>query len=145
MELADYSLAEKSVKNELDRLTSLGMFSKKEVQGVYINALELFFASPFYKRMTSSRQIMRERKFLTTIDELALGAGFESYTGTDACVQGIADCIFEEDDGFVIVDYKTDRFKDEDEMDKYKTQLRIYKAAFDLLFEKPVIYSTFGC
>ena len=138
MELADYSNAEKSVKDELDRLTALGMFSKKEAQGVYVSALEMFFSSSFYKRMTASHNIMREKKFLTTLDELKLGAGFEEYAGTDACVQGIADCIFEEDDGFVIVDYKTDRFNNESDMDKYKTQLRIYKAAFDLILDKPV-------
>ena len=81
---------------------------------------------------------MREKKFLTTLDELNLGAGFEEYSGTDACVQGIADSIFEEDEGYVIVDYKTDAFRSEEEMDKYKTQLKIYKAAFDLILDKPV-------
>ncbi len=138
MELSDYKNAELSVKDELDRLTKEGMFSSKEAQGVYINALELFFASSFYKRLSASHNIMRERSFLTTIDELGLGQGFEKYIGTDSCIQGIADCIFEEDDGFVLVDYKTDRFKNEEEMDKYKTQLRIYKAAFDLILDKPV-------
>ena len=49
-----------------------------------------------------------------------------------------ADAIFEEEDGFVIFDYKTDRFENEQAMDKYKTQLRIYKAAFDLILDKPV-------
>lgn len=53
-------------------------------------------------------------------------------------VQGIADSIFEEDDGYVIVDYKTDRFDNESDMDKYKTQLLIYKAAFDLILDKKV-------
>ena len=138
MELADYDNAEKSVKDELARLTANGMFTKKEAQGVYVSALELFFASSFFKRMKSSHNIMREKKFLTTLDELNLGAGFEEYSGTDACVQGIADSIFEEDDGYVLVDYKTDAFKSEEEMDKYKTQLRIYKAAFDLILDKPV-------
>ena len=138
MELSDYQRAQQSVKDELARLTSLGMFSKKEAQGVYVSALEMFFASPFYQRMSASKNIMRERSFLTTISELGLGAGFEQYEGTDACVQGIADCIFEEVDGYVIVDYKTDRFENEDAMDKYKTQLRIYKAAFDLILDKPV-------
>lgn len=138
MELADYDRAKQSVSEELARLTSLGMFSKKEAQGVYISALEMFFASPFFKRMSESPDIMRERSFLTTLSELDLGEGFEEYEGTDACVQGIADCIFEEPDGYVIVDYKTDRFENEDAMDKYKTQLRIYKAAFDLILDKPV-------
>lgn len=138
MELADYAKAKQSVSDELERLTSLGMFTPAQAKGVYVSALEMFFASPFFERMSASTEIMRERSFLATISELSLGEGFEEYEGTDACVQGIADCIFEEDDGYVIVDYKTDRFENEQAMDKYKTQLRIYKAAFDLVLDKPV-------
>ena len=138
MELADYEKAEKSVADELARLVEKGHFTELEAQGVYINALEMFFASDFYKRMSSSGNIMREKKFLASIDELKLGKDFSEFENTDAMVQGIADSIFEEDDGYVIVDYKTDRFDNESDMDKYKTQLLIYKAAFDLILDKKV-------
>ncbi|MBR1749520.1 MAG: UvrD-helicase domain-containing protein [Ruminococcus sp.] len=138
MELADYERAEISVKDELARLVSGRHFTEKEAEGVYIGALEMFFASSFYKRMKASKNIMREKRFLTSIDELSLGAEFDEFKNTDAMVQGIADSIFEEDDGYVIVDYKTDRFGSEEDMDKYKTQLLIYKAAFDLILDKKV-------
>ena len=138
MELADYSKAERDVSSELERLKALKLFSQREAGGVYVAAVEMFFASSFYKRMKASKKIMREKHFLARIDELDLGEDYLGTKGSDAFVQGIADCIFEEDDGYVIVDYKTDRFKTLSEMDKYKTQLRLYKAAFDILLDKKV-------
>ena len=54
-------------------------------------------------------------------------------------LQGIADCIFEESDGYVLLDYKTDRNTTAEQLrDNYTVQLRLYKAAFDLLLDKPV-------
>lgn len=54
-------------------------------------------------------------------------------------LQGIADCIFEEPDGYVIVDYKTDRVSSLEALkDRYSPQLTLYKAAFDILLDKPV-------
>ena len=53
-------------------------------------------------------------------------------TETTSCIQGIADCLFKEEDGWVLLDYKTDRYKDdlsggemEQEMqNRYGIQLR---------------------
>ena len=44
----------------------------------------------------------------------------------------------QEDDGWVLVDYKTDNFKSVDDMKKYSTQLMLYKAAFELLLGEKV-------
>ena len=40
----------------------------------------------------------------------------EEYQNTDGMLQGIPDCIFEEADGFVLIDYKTDYVKDKSEL-----------------------------
>lgn len=53
-------------------------------------------------------------------------------------LQGIADCIFHEPDGYVIVDYKTDRFKDLSQLMGYKTQLALYKASFEMILGEKI-------
>ena len=53
-------------------------------------------------------------------------------------LQGVCDCVFREEDGFVLVDYKTDNFTDASELDKYAVQLELYKAALDLILPMPV-------
>ena len=54
-------------------------------------------------------------------------------------VQGAVDLCFEEDDGVVVLDFKTDRVKDMSELVKtYGEQLEIYSMAAEKIFGKPV-------
>lgn len=138
MELADYGRARLSVRDELERLKKEGFFTEREAKGVYVESLERFFKSEFFERMMSSPDLRREQRFLASVEDLGLSEELSGYTGGDGMIQGIADCIFKEGDGWVLVDYKTDNFKSEDDMKKYSTQLKLYKAAFELIYGEPV-------
>ena len=63
-----------------------------------------------------------------------------SETSTEkTIVQGIADCVFEENGELVILDFKTDRVKDVSELvDMYKPQLDIYAHALSEIDGVPV-------
>ena len=83
--------------------------------------------------MKCSEEIMREKKFMVAMKDISVSDKYNSITGADGIIQGIADCVFKESDGYVIVDYKTDNFKSAADMDKYGTQLEFYKAALELI------------
>ena len=54
-------------------------------------------------------------------------------------VQGIIDVYFEEADGLVLLDYKTDKVRRAaDLVEKYHAQLEYYAKALHRLLEKPV-------
>ena len=54
-------------------------------------------------------------------------------------IQGIIDAYFEEDDGLVLLDYKTDVVESEDALVKrYQTQLDYYAEVLEQLLSKPV-------
>lgn len=57
-------------------------------------------------------------------------------------LQGIIDCFFYEDDGIVLVDYKTDRVKSEADIakikDRYAPQLALYAAAIEQITGRKV-------
>ncbi len=140
MELANYDNAERDAAAELDRLKSGGYFTEKEAGGVYIGAVRSFFAGDFYKRMKKSGEIIRERQFLVSFSDLGLEEDdeFAAYCQNGSMLQGIADCIFREEDGYVLVDYKTDNFEDLSQPEKYAVQLKLYKAALDKLLDMPI-------
>ncbi len=145
MQCADYSLAAEDVAGEIKRLTESGIFSEHEAKSLDMASLSAFFESDIYKRMSKSPNVSRERSFIvkfSDIDdsEIQRTVGIRAvYGGTDGMMQGIADCIFEEPDGYVIVDYKTDRVQSMDELVmRYSMQLSLYKAAFDVILDKPV-------
>lgn len=138
MEIADYPNAEKSVRDELARLTENGFFSEKEASNVYVSALENFFSGELYQRMKSSPCIMREKKFLVSADELSLDPKYRRFLDSGSMLQGVADCIFLENNSYVLVDYKTDKFSNVSEISGYSTQLELYKAALELILDAPV-------
>lgn len=140
MELADYDAAQRSVEDELARLTEQGRFTPREAKGVYVSAVKKFFESPFYERMKASREVKREVKFMVRADDAGISDDeqFKGLIAADGMLQGVCDCLFKENDGYVLVDYKTDRFGSKEEMKKYSVQLRLYKAAMDLILPLPV-------
>ena len=140
MERADYSLAARDVKEELKRLMERGVFSQKQAESIDTQKLSAFFSSVLYKRIEKSPKVFREKKFIVRISEIEIKTEeLKVYENTDGMLQGIADCVFEEHDGYVLVDYKTDRVKSIETLkERYSAQLEMYKAALNLLLEKPV-------
>ena len=72
--------------------------------------------------------------------ELPFTYAFDDKDGDYQILQGIADCLFEEQDGWVLLDYKTDRvrgrFGSDEEVDaemqvRYGIQLNLYKKAIE--------------
>lgn len=58
----------------------------------------------------------------------------ETYVGTvvdDVLVEGYVDLLYRDDDGLVLVDYKTDAALGADTMAAYETQLRVYARAVE--------------
>ncbi len=140
MELCDIKNAAEDFYKEFDRVMSLGRFSPQEANEINKGSLEGFFKRDIAKRMAASGEILRELPFLVKISDLALDEErFGDIAGSDGMLQGIADCVFKEDDGYVLVDYKTDRVdKVEVLSQRYSRQLELYRAALDLILDAPV-------
>lgn len=140
MECADYSLASKGLDLEIKRLKSLGIFTDKEADSINKTAISKFFESEIYSRLSKSDNVMREKQFIVRFCDIAVDEALkEIYNDTEGMLQGIADCVFEEGDGYVLIDYKTDRVKTPEELYlRYSKQLELYKAAFEAILDKPV-------
>ena len=140
MELCDFRNASKSLEGELERLVESGKLSQRKADSIDRRAVTAFFESKIFTRLIASNNIMREKAFLVKISDIDTnGMDLSEYDETDGMLQGIADCIFEEENGYVLIDYKTDRVKDEEDLkENYKDQLKLYKAAFDIILDKPV-------
>ncbi len=139
MELCSFENAEKNIDDEIIRLVSMGKLTSYQSEGIDRDTVKSFFDSNVYKRIQRSKLVMREKQFLVKFSDLEISDDIEKYKGSDGMLQGIADCIFEENDGYVLLDYKTDRNTTAEQLrENYIVQLKLYKAAFDLLLDKPV-------
>lgn len=139
MELCSFEKAKENLDEEITRLVSIGKLTAYQAEGIDRETVKAFFESDVYKRIQKSRSVMREKQFLVKFSDLDISEEIGEYKGSDGMLQGIADCIFEERDGYVLLDYKTDRNTTAEQLrDNYTVQLKLYKAAFDLLLDKPV-------
>lgn len=140
MELCDFEKAKLSVDDEIERLINNGKISEADSLGIYRDAVKKFFSGEFSNRISQAECVMREQKFLVKFADMKLDTeDLKMYNTGEGMLQGIADLIIGESDGYVLVDYKTDRVELVSELvDNYKLQLELYKAAFDVILDKPV-------
>lgn len=132
--------------------TSFGL-TAEEVNAVSAEAISRFFSSPPGRRMLEAPfRVHREVPFTLSIPAAeaavrrdggpvdapgmanAADASVE-LDGYSVVIQGTIDCLILEDDGAVIVDYKTDRLNRVQAPDelagKYRTQMKWYKTAVE--------------
>ena len=89
--------------------------------------------------MKAAAQVWREYPFTVTVEAGSLIQLPKEMADEPVVVQGIADCVFREGDELVLVDYKTDRVKTEEELvARYRSQLMFYKQALQRLLGLPV-------
>ncbi|MEG1606543.1 MAG: PD-(D/E)XK nuclease family protein, partial [Clostridia bacterium] len=95
-----------------------------------------FFGRAMVKRLLAAKRVEREWPFnlRMTVKE-ALGGESEA----EIVVQGVVDCCFEEDGGWVLLEYKTDREEDEAALlARYRAQVQLYRSALERITGRPV-------
>ena len=127
------------IKEEVARLCAMRFLSEREARAVNLSALERLFRSELGRRMLAAKEPLRAFRFSLLIDAAELYPGAE---GEQLLLQGVVDCCLEEDGALVIIDYKTDSVRTEEEIaaraELYRGQLLAYARALTRIFEKPV-------
>ncbi len=115
-------------------------------QGLAVNAAEIaaFFASPLGTRMRAARKVKREVPFSYGLPAREV---YPEATGPDAnemiLIQGVIDCIFQEKDGLVLIDYKTDAIYNgtiNQSIEKYRLQVDLYAKAIEHIWRIQVMH-----
>ncbi len=139
MQFCVYDNARDDLEKEISRLAENGFISREQADSLDRKKLSAFFSSCFSDRLFSADRIYREFKVSSFIKANEI---YDTDYEDPVLVQGIADCVFEENGELVLLDYKTDRVTTEAELlDRYKKQIMFYKNAVSLTLKKPVTES----
>ncbi|MCI1964829.1 MAG: helicase-exonuclease AddAB subunit AddA [Oscillospiraceae bacterium] len=140
LQFADYRRAVEDPVQELSRLQKQKFLTPWRAEAVDLKAVSVFFQSKLMKRMLASGHLEREYRFSVEIPASEVRPGLTGKAAEEPVIlQGAADCVFEEPEGIVIVDYKTDRMRDPVELwARYQEQLRWYRRALELCTGKTV-------
>jgi len=126
----------KEIEAQIEGLAAKGIISQEEADEVRGDWIFRFFESDLGRRLKKAKTVYREKPFL-------LWHPCDEKSGS--IVQGIIDCFFEEEDGYVLIDYKTDYIPQEgregalmSKAEGYRTQMSIYKNAIESSGDKKV-------
>ncbi len=143
MECFDFTVDDlaDSFDEQLEYMHSTHSLSEDEYRRISPSKLRAFMKDAVATRMAAAAvkgSLYKEKPFVFGSNALEL---FNDDTPSDEMilVQGIIDVFFEEDDGIVLLDYKTDRVDDKQELVlRYEKQLQLYKDAIEHAYEVPV-------
>ena len=129
-----------AVAEWIDGMAASGKIEKEAAECVKAYDIFRFLETSSGKRMkkaAKSQKLWKEQPFVLGIDAKELYP--EEEDGELILVQGIIDAYFEEEDGLVVLDYKTDRVRKAEELvEKYQEQLRYYAKALEQMTGKKV-------
>ncbi|WP_028549216.1 helicase-exonuclease AddAB subunit AddA [Paenibacillus sp. UNC451MF] len=140
-----FSPSAQDVKETLAEMVSKELLTDTQKEVVDADVIVTFFNSDLGQRLLRSKAVHREVPF-----SYGLPAR-EVYSSTDEAsseetilLQGVIDCVFEEQDGLVLLDYKTDHLKGQGEKalqavrERYQLQLDLYAQAVAKIWRRPV-------
>ncbi len=129
------------IGDEIDRLVSEEKIASDDLKYINADKIKAFYESETGRRLLASREVHREAPFQINIPastyDPSLAGKYDSET---VILQGITDCFFREGDGYVLIDYKTDKVRGSGAKlrRKYEKQLELYKQAIEKLTSIPV-------
>jgi ATP-dependent helicase/nuclease subunit A len=122
-----------AVQEQVARMVSGEWLTEEQAKAVDVESIIAFFATPIGKRLQRAKRLEREVPFYFA----------HEVEGEIVVVQGVIDCIFEDEHGLVLIDYKTDRVSwmhdpQEQLKRRYKGQLALYREAIEAIWKKKV-------
>ncbi len=129
-------ISDNGIKMQLEQMATEEIIAKEQVDKIYRKQIREFLYSDIGTRLRRAVSVERELAFNRMVPTKQF---YEEAGNEDTIfVQGIIDLLFEETDGFVLVDYKTDNATVEEAKAKYKIQVDLYAVAAQDIMHRPI-------
>ncbi len=147
MQFADFHAASQDPAAEVKRMADQASLSPEQAAAVDLHRVRAFFQDPLGQRVLASPEVVKERRFTAVIPARLAQPGLTAGQDEAVILQGAVDCTFLEGGRLHIIDFKTDRVEDMEELwQRYSVQLRLYAFAMEQVTGQSVgemiLYST---
>ncbi|MEC1524039.1 helicase-exonuclease AddAB subunit AddA [Neobacillus niacini] len=136
-----------SVKTQIEAMVNNELITVEQAEVIDTQLIGKFFESDLGKRMLKAKAVSREIPFTLSLPAAEV---YPTWKGQDESVfvQGIIDCVFEDENGLVLIDFKSDgirdRYKGGFEQAKpileqrYLLQINLYTQALERIWKRKV-------
>ncbi|CAG9622982.1 helicase-exonuclease AddAB subunit AddA [Sutcliffiella rhizosphaerae] len=145
IDLSNEEMTREFIQSQIQTMLQNEKITKEQAEVIDFDALLSFFLSDIGKRLLKAKNVHREVPFSLGIDGEEL-MDEENLHKETVLVQGVVDCLFEDEEGFVLIDYKTDtvtsRYPEEIQeveqrlRNRYYEQLALYGRAVEQIWKK---------
>ncbi len=130
--------SEENIRKEIQRIVDEKLISREQADMANTNDLWAFFQTRLGQKLQNAENVLREFKFSILDDATKY---YPDAGNEQILLQGVVDCAIVEDDGLIVIDFKTDRVTEQTlpkVADQYKAQVMAYASALKRIYGKPV-------
>ncbi|MBU8877409.1 helicase-exonuclease AddAB subunit AddA [Bacillus sp. FJAT-29790] len=142
-----FPVTEKAVDEKLDEMVQKELLTMEQRDSINSFQVLQFFETDIGQRLVRASTINREIPFSLSFPASEI---YPDWQGADepVLIQGIIDCVFEDEEGMVLLDYKTDGITDRFKggfaeartvlEERYKIQIDMYTRALEQILKRKV-------
>ncbi len=140
------TISEETIEETVAKLVNNELMTQEQAEVIDIKSIEQFFKTELGARIQHCSTVHREVPFSLALPARDAYSDWDGSLDEHVLVQGVIDCVIEEEDGLVLLDYKTDairnRFEDFEHARpvlerRYTVQLDLYSKALEQIWKKP--------
>lgn len=127
-----------AVIEELDRMVDEEFLTNQQAAAIDPEIIAGLFRSDLGQKLLYGENVVREFKFSLLTDASSY---YPEVENEQILLQGVIDAAIIEDDGLIVVDFKTDRVNEhtvQDRVELYRPQLETYHTALERIWNIPV-------
>ncbi|MGK9251725.1 helicase-exonuclease AddAB subunit AddA [Paenibacillus humicus] len=135
------SINQAAVEDTVAELVRKRILTEEQASAADTASVVAFFEGSLGQRLLRSSKVRREVPFSSTLPAARVYPGTSaSEAGEPVLIQGVVDCLFEEGERLILVDYKTDRLVGgaSEAAEKHRFQLELYASAIEAALGRPV-------
>jgi len=143
----DQPVTEASLELQLDRMVEKELLFPEQRDAVDKKWILAFFETDIGKRLVTAEKVSREVPFYLSLPSKEVYPDWQG-ENEPIFIQGVVDCIFQDEKGTVLLDFKTDgihdRYKGGFEQarpileERYRIQISLYAKAIEQVWKQPV-------
>ncbi|WP_127533005.1 helicase-exonuclease AddAB subunit AddA [Paenibacillus kobensis] len=130
------------VQDTVDCLIERRIMTVKQAEAIHLETVSAFFGNEIGRRLLAADWVRRELPFSCAFPASRIyGAQAEGLDDEPILIQGVVDCLFRDEAGIVLLDYKTDQVYSgqyDQAAQRHQFQLDVYAEALELSLGEPI-------
>ena len=130
-----------TIRQRIEKMVEREILTVEQAAAVPAEKIADFFAGSLGARLLAGREVLRELPFTLALPAQELYPDLTGADGEVVIIQGVVDCLVDEGDGWLLVDYKTDRIAPgqlQEAVKRYRGQLDLYARAVESILGRKI-------